>query len=164
MAGTNAQFDAQAFRDAISFAMTMGLPQDPSERATFFFRAEKVYRRWDETLATPAWVDVDASDIRLDQNGNPLDPGIRVVKLSPEPVRIPVAVEFDTASIDERPVGSFKPTKASITILDEHWPDVSTAVEVELGGDRYVISYKHPPMGLFDVTIYTVECFAQSET
>lgn len=157
MAGTNAQFDAQAFREAIGFAMTMGLPEDPSERATFHFRPTVEY--W-TTDATPTQV----INPRLDASGNPLDPNIRVRRINPTPVRIPVAVEFDTAAVDERPVGAFKPTKATITILDEHWSDVSTAVEVELGGDRYVISYSHPPMGLFNVTIYTIECFARAET
>lgn len=157
MAGTNAGFDAKAFRDAMKFAMNMGLPQKTEERATFHFRPTKTY--W-TTDATPTQV----LNPRLDQNGNPLDPNIRTVRTFPTPVQIPVAVDFDTAAVDERPVGAFKPTKVTITIIDEYWPQVAEAVEVELGGDRYVISYRHPPMGLFDVTIYTIECFAQSET
>lgn len=157
MAGTDAGFNSQEFREAITFAMNMGLPQDPSERATFHFRATRTY--W-TTDATP----VEVVNPRVDQNGNPIDPNIRVVRDHPTPVQIPVAVEFGTAGVDERPVGSFKPTKATITVLDEYWPQVKNAIEVELGGDRYVISFRHPPVGLFDVTIYTIECFAQSET
>lgn len=155
MAGTDASFDAQGFREAIQFAMVMGLPQDSSERATFHFKA------------TTSYVDAAGDPVanpRVDQDGNPLDPSIRVVRTHPDPVQIPVAVEFNTATLDERPVGAFKPTRVSITILDTHWPQVEQAIEVELGGDRYVISYERPPVGLFEVTIHTIECFAQSET
>lgn len=155
MAGANAQFDAQAFREAIDFAMSMGLPEDPSERATFHFRPTVEYWKGGVKLDTTP---------RLDASGNPLDSSIRVRRINPAPVRIPVAVEFSTAAVDERPVGAFKPTKVTITIMDEYWPEVEDAIEVELGGDRYVISYSHPPMGLFNVTIYTIECFARSET
>lgn len=155
MAGTDASFDATQFRDAIKFAMNMGLPDDPNERATFYFRP------------TMRYVDQagnEAINPRLDQNGKPLDPSIRIVREHPTPVQVPVAVEFNTANVDERPVGAFKPTRVSITVLDEHWPRVEQAIEVELGGDRYVISYERPPVGLFEVTIHTIECFAQSET
>lgn len=155
MAGTDSGFDAPGFREAITFAMNMGLPQDVSERATFHFKPTRSYQDSSGNVVL---------NPRVDQNGQPLDPSIRVVRTHPAPVQVPVAVEFDTAGLDERPVGSFKPTKVSITVLDEHWPQVSSAIEVELGGDRYVISYTQPPVGLFDVTIYTMECFARSET
>lgn len=159
MAGTDAGFDATGFREAITFAMNMGLPQDTSERATFHFKPDGL-TYIDTSLATPA----EVQDPRLDQNGNPLNPAIRVERSRPDPVQVPVAVEFSTAGLDERPVGSFKPTKVSVTVLDQHWPQVKDAIEVELGGDRYVISYTQPPVGLFEVTIYTMECFARSET
>lgn len=158
MAGTDASFDATAFRDAIQFAMVMGLPQETDERATFLFPATTVYM--DMSQATPALV----TDPRVDQNGNPLNPNIKRERTRPDEVQVPVAVEFSTARMDERPVGSFKDTRVSITVLDKHWPDVKDAVEVKLGGDTYVISYTHPPVGLFEVTIYTMECFARSET
>lgn len=158
MAGTDASFDAGAFRDAIEFAMVMGTPQGAAERATFLFPATTTY--YDTTGATP----VEVVNPRTDQNGNPLNPDIRREQVRPASVQVPVAVEFNTANMDERPIGSFKATRASITVLDEHWPQVKDAVEVQLGGDTYVISYTHPPVGLFEVTIYTMECFARSET
>lgn len=155
MAGTNEAFDATAFRDAIEFAMTMGLPQDTNERPTFHFEPTKAYvdRNGDPVV-----------DPRVDQDGNPIDPNIRVTTTPPDPVQIPCAVEFSTSRPDERPVGSFKATKATITILDTHWPQVEDAIEVSLGGDRYAISYEHPPPGLFDATVHMIECFAISET
>lgn len=155
MAGTDSRFDATEFRDAIEFAMTMGLPEDTDERPTFHFKAVRAY---EDRNGNPV------VDPRVDQDGNPIDPNIRVTTTPPDPVQIPCAVEFDTARPDERPVGSFKSTKASITILDVHWPQVEDAIEVELGGDRYAISYERPPNGLFEATVHTVECFAIAET
>jgi hypothetical protein len=132
-----------------------------SERATFHFRRTKTY----EQQVLGVWETVTSPPLVLDQDGNPLDKTVRVRQvLSKQPVRIPVAVEFSTSSLDERPIGAFKATKATLTILDTHWPQVQDAIEVELGGDHYVISYAHPPMGLFEVTVHMIECFARSET
>lgn len=154
MAGTDASFDATAFREAIEFAMVMGLPREDDERATFLFPATVEYEKDGEIIPKP----------RTDQNGNPLDPSIKVVRTRPTQVQIPVAVEFSPTGSDERPVGAFRDTRARITVLDKHWPQVKDAIEVVLGGDTYVISYTHPPVGLFEVTIYTMECVARSET
>ena len=148
MAGSDPRFNPVQFRDAITFAMNMGLPTDDSESATFHFRKTKQF----------------PTGTRLDQDGNPLDPNVLPVVERPEPVKVPCAVEFSPAGLDERPVGAFKPTKAVITILDVHWPQVQDAIEVELGGDRYVISYTEPPIGLFEVTVYRMVCFARQET
>lgn len=154
MAGSDPGFDPQAFRDAIEFAMSMGLPQDEDERATFHFPAVTVYRDSNGDEVTP----------RTDKNGNPLDHTIRVSKERPDPVQVPVAVEYSpTGNADERPVGSFRQTRARVTALDRHWDQIKDAVEVELGGDFYVISYHHPPVGLFEVTVYTMECLARNE-
>lgn len=162
MAGTDSGFSAAAFREAIEFAMVMGLPQSEDERATFHFKPDTTaYYRNGERLYPDG---TDSNEPRTDKNGNPLDSTIRVKQEAPEPVRVPVAVEFNPTNTDERPVGAFRNTRVRITALDEHWPDIKDAIEVELGGDMYVISYHHPPVGLFEVTVYTMECVARSET
>lgn len=149
MAGiTGSGFDAADFRAGISFAMTMGLPQDTSERATFHFR---------QTISYPLGT-------RLDSEGKPFDLTIEPEVDGPEPVQIPCAVEFFGAYGEEGPVGVFESARAIITILDTNWPTVENAIEVTLGGDRYTIAYKEPPLGLFDVTIHRLRCEAIDET
>lgn len=148
MAGTDSRFDASAFRDAVHFAMNMGLPQTESERATFHFRGVKTW--------PPGTV--------LDQDGTPINPNISPTTVTPDPVQIPCAVEFSQAKPDELPAGQFIPTKATVTILDEDYPQVKDAIEVELNGDRYAIRYTPPSMGLFEVTVYQFICFAKDES
>lgn len=141
-------FNAAAFRDGVTFAMTMGLPQDTSQRATFYFQ---------ETTSYP-------NGTALDSEGRPFDLTIEPTVTSPAPVQIPCAVEFVAAWDGSSPVGVFESTKAVITILDTNWPAVEDAIEVSLGGDRYKIAYKEPPLGLFDVTVYRLRCEAIDET
>ena len=156
MAGTNASFDATEFRDGIELAMTMSLPNEESLRATFHFPL------------TTSYVDQNGDPVinpKVDQDGSPLDPSIRIVRTpSADPVQVPVAIEFAVATPQELPVGQFEPTRATLTILDRHWPAVQDAHEVSLGGDRYVIAYRLPPIGIFEATIHQVQCYAKSET
>lgn len=150
MAGSGAAsgFDSAGFRAAIRFAMTMGAPPVTADKATFRFR---------KTRSFP-------TGTRLDQEGNPLDPTIAVTVVEPTPVVLDnVAVEFQTADPQELPVGNFRPTKAVLTLLDEEWATVDEAIEVQLGGDTYVIGYVHPPLGLFDVGVIQVSCFGVNE-
>lgn len=148
MAGSDPGFDSDAFRTAVRFAMTMGSPTLTADKATFRFRKTRTF----------------PTGTRLDQEGNPLDPTVAATTVEPTPVVMDnVAVEFQTADPQELPVGNFRPTKAVLTLLDEEWATVSDAIEVELGGDTYMIGYVHPPLGMFDVTVIQLSCFGINE-
>lgn len=147
MAGSHPSFDAAQFRESIKFAMDMGLPSDPTQRATFRFRK------------TTSW----PPGTRLDQEGNAIDPNVSPIVSEPDPVQISCAVEFSQASPEELPVGQIVQAKATITVLDVDYEKVQGAVEVDLGGDRYVIRYEEPPVGLFEVTVHRLVCYAKDE-
>lgn len=147
MAGTNPGFNAAEFRDGIKLAMNMGLPGVVTDRPTFHFKTVRSY---------PAGT-------RLNAEGEPFDPNTPILITEPPPVQIPCAVEVAQVTPEELPVGPFRQVKATITILDEQWPQVKDAYEVSLGGSRYVVSYTPPPVGLFDVTVYTFVCYAKAE-
>lgn len=156
MAGANPSFDAATFRDGILTAMRMGAPPEVSQRATFLFRrgAQRYFRDGEE-IPPP----------RLDQEGKPLDPTIRVESVpAREPLQTDCAVEFESATADEVPVGNFRPAKVVITLLEEEYEQVQDAIEVRLGGDVYVIGYQRPPMGLFQVGVRQFVAFARDET
>lgn len=153
MATTNdpraASFDAAKFRDAITFVMTMGLPDTTNERATFQWRPEKDFAIADPTENPYSW---DASPITSETHAD---------------VQIPVAVEFSgnvSGVTDTNMVGNFENPYAVLTILDTYHGEVEGANTVLLGGNTYVIRYTEPPIGLFDVTVYRLHLQAIDES
>lgn len=143
-----AAFNATQFRDAIKFSMNMGLPETESERATF---------RW-ETERT--WTISDSGGEPFDIHSDP------ATVVEHEDVQIDVAVEFANVrgSDDSTAIGEFTAGRALITVLDEDMPSIEGADTVLLGGNTYDIKFIRPPLGLFDVTIYQLDCEARDET
>ena len=143
-----ASFDSTEFRDAIKFAMNMGLPDDETERATFRWTTER-------TFAT------------ADSGGSPFDiHATPVTEVERADVLIDVAVEYGSVRGQDAgtSVGEFTSSRAVITVLDEDYVSIVGADMVLLGGDTYDIKFVRPPIGLFDVTIYQLDCEARDET
>lgn len=158
MAGTYDRFPRQVVEDGIRFAMRMGAPNQVKDQATFHFRAQRVY----------------PPGTRLDQEGKPLNSSIRGEVVHPDPLVLEeVAVEHDDAAPGALPVGTKRPTKVTLTLLQGEYDlikeraqeaDEEFAYEVSLGDDRYRIGYRKPPIGLFDMTVHQLVCYAMGET
>lgn len=147
MAGTNSGFNSAQFREAIRFAMQMGTPNKPSEKATFQWAANKEF-------ATP-----DVSNRPYNWTATPV-----VENLHPD-VQVLCAVEFSgSASGSGTEMGTFERTSAVLTLLDQEYEKVKGANRVLLGGNRYEIMFTAPPTGLFDVTVYSIHCQAIDES
>src|SRR5690606_34447436 len=111
-----AGFNAAAFREAITNVMMMGLPPDQQQQATFQWRVERSYEA------------EDADGLPYDFSAVPTS------ETTHEDVRIPVAVEFaarPAGSLDTS-MGQFDTSRAILTILDTHYPQVATATHVLL--------------------------------
>ena len=151
MAGTTdpraAAFNADAFRDAIRFSMTLGLPQAEQLRATFRWSAVKNYQI------------EDPEGLPYNFNSTPTE-----VVDTPDDVQVPVAVEFAEGSMEGNSVGEFISSKAILTILDIDYSLVEGADTVLLGGGKYKIDFVAPPIGLFDVTIWQLYLTALDES
>lgn len=148
MADAISGFDVDAFRTNIHFVMNLGLPQAEVDRPTFYFRQVKSY----------------PPGTRVDTEGSPLDPRIEVTVTSPDPVQVPCAVEFEPTTQDsEGLVGTFRNTRATLTVLDVDYELIKEAIEVSLGQVRYNISYQSPPVGLGPATVYTLHCFPKTD-
>lgn len=154
--GINSTFDATAFRNGIRFAMQMGAPPDVTRQATFVFPAgARRYERAGVVLAAAP---------RLDRDGRPFDPTVAVIVEPGRQVVVDCAVEITRADADEGPAGTFRHTKAMITVLDEQYALVKGCAELLFNGDKYVFGYEPEGLGLFSVGVNTMIFYARDET
>ena len=136
-------FDADGFRSNIVATMVMGLPVEDELKPTFYFRA---------TLSYP-------SDTKLDGSGKPIDARVRPTVTSPDPVQIPVAIEYVTDTTnDEGMVGTYWSDRAIVTVLDAQYALVEDAIEVDLSGRRYLIQ-NSTALALGPVGVWQLYCF-----
>lgn len=148
MAGTSADFDADAFKEAIRAAMLMGMPNNVSERATFRWTTEKTF-----SLADPA--------------GSPYDLTATPVTTTAHPdVQVPVAVEFVSrvSTTQFTAAGEFDQARAVITVLGDDYDQIEGADQVVLSGNTYDLIFVAPKMGLFDVDVVQIHALARDET
>jgi hypothetical protein len=151
MAGTNAAFDANAFRTAIRSAMLMGQPNDPADQVTF------VWLEKDTFAAEGYGPETDP----YDWTATPT-----TVVPARQTIQVNCAVEFQPGNMDGEPMGPFDANRATLTLLDEDWALVSgppTADQVLIGGIVYVIDPPGGvPSGLFDVTVWQLRVSARA--
>lgn len=143
----SSKFNAAKFRFAIENAMLMGMPENGGEQATFMWRPDREFAKQDRRRKPYNWTATPVTDE------------------THEPVTIPVAVEFSQNSrvSSETVVGSFNTPRATITVLDTHYPQVETADLVKFDDGIYKIEFWAPPQGLFPVTIYQCYVVAYDE-
>lgn len=145
MAGTNPDFSAAEFRAGIRFAMEMAAPPVAADQATFIFASQLVY-----TGPT------DDQDV-------PFDPDSTVTRTTPPPVKVACSIEY----LDREGVpivfGEVTPSRIKITLLDQEYALVKTAIAVVIGGEKYVYKFTEPPSGLFDVGLWVMNFTAEND-
>lgn len=142
-----AGFNAARVREGIRRAMRMGSPNQTADKATFVFSRD---------------VDVDGP---VDPVGVPYDVAEpAVADTTPDDiVKDVVAVELGGPGGRETSFGRLEENEAVLTIFDEDYADVATAVAVRLGGDLYHIDSKEV-VAMFDIDVYQLRLTAQDET
>lgn len=142
-----ASFDASAFREAIVFAMNMGMPEDECERATFKWKKEITYSVADPSSRPYRW---DETPERI---------------VAKEDCQIPVAIERSPGlASSETAIASIQSPRIIVTVLDEHYASVESADTIEVDGAEYTINFVAPPVSLFEVTVYTIYAQAIDES
>jgi hypothetical protein len=150
-------FDKTGFEHAIRFAMQMGTPNDP-DRAPVFIKKVTTLTYFEGST------EVAASSLRLDRDGRPLNPNIRVQKAADQSVTVDCAIEVARADADELPVGSFRPTKVIATLLDDDYALIDGCRELRYNGDTYIYGYEPEAYGLFDAGVHTIVFYALDES
>lgn len=140
-------FDATQFRNAITSAMEMGLPQNEEERITFRWKVKKTF-----------------TGNAADRSGVPFNLNAAPATVEDKPdVQIPATAEMTRISPDGTAIGSMDHPYVLITILDTHYPQTEGANQILLGGDIYQIDFRAPPFGLGEVTVYQMYATALDE-
>jgi hypothetical protein len=153
-------FDAAQFRDAIRFAMQMGAPSDPARAPRFIRRGGgRTYWLGDVQQFPPP-----TGTLRVDRDGNPLNPEVEVRTQPDTEYRVDCAVEIQPVETDELPVGNFRNTKAVVTLLDQQYAEVEGVHEMVYNGDRYLFGYEPEINGLFDVDTHQLVFYALADT
>ena len=154
--GISADFDAEQFRKSIRFAMQMGTPPDEGKQPVFVFRptSRSYWKNGVQLGSAP----------RLDRDGKPLDPKVEVRVVEAATKTVDCAVEIVRADAAELPVGTFRQTKAIVTLLDEQYEQVKGCTELVFNGDRYRFGYEPEGLGLFSVGINTMIFYPVEET
>lgn len=136
-----ADFDADLFRSAIVSTMEMGMASggNPVQECIFKWTDKHTYTS-------------------SDQEGAPYDfAASPATTVTHEDVKVPVAIElFPSDDKGSSALGELDQVKAAITVLDTYYDQVRTADLISLGHSLYTIDYVAPPVGLFDVNIYTL--------
>lgn len=144
-----ASFNSDEFRDAIRFAMNMGLPENEDERIIFKWNVVKTYDNPDPAGKPYFWnQSSDTTTTHAD-------------------VSVPAAVEFfhnKSSGKAGTPFGEIDSPYIIATLLDEDYENVRGAEIIEIDGSTYMVNFVAPPMGLFDTTIYQIFATAEDET
>jgi len=153
--GILANIDAVAVRNALRFAMQFGAPPEDARKATFVFPSSgKTYTKGLVTVTNP----------RLDRDGVPLDPEIKVTKATPTEVQVDCAVEVNDVRPEELPVGKYRATKATVTVLDEQYALIKGCKEMRFNGDRYAYDSEQYGLGLAQIGVYVMHFFGIDES
>jgi hypothetical protein len=147
MATSDPGFDAAGFRRQIKQAMNMGAPPDVDAQVTFHFPNVLVYNS-----------NVDGANV-------PFDPTSTVTTATPRPpIRVDCAVEYFDSENQPTNFGLLAPSRIVVTVLDVDYEKVKDCAYVVAHGDRYNYRRTEPPVGLFDVGVYTLHFATNSET
>lgn len=156
--GFDVDFDKEAFENGIRFSMQMGAPNDLDRQAVFIKKSTTVRYFLGSTEVFPG------ADLRTDRDGKPLNPDVRMEAGTDQEIPVDCAIEITKADADELPVGDFRPTKATVTVLDSDYLDIEGCQEMRYNADRYLFGYEPEADGMFDSGVHQLVFYAVDDS
>jgi hypothetical protein len=158
--GIAVNFPTETVRNALLFAMQMGAPNMSGREIAFVKKAPgRRYFLDDEEQFQPP-----LGTLRLDRDGRPLNPEIRVEQTPDDRIVVDAAIEIDDASAEEMPVGKFRPVRATVTLMQQEYDLIQGIKELEYNGDRYGFSHEPEIPALFDLDFHVLVFYAIDES
>lgn len=161
--GIPAGFDSSQVRNALLFAMQMGTPNKETERVRFVKKSPGRRYFLDDVEKFPP----PLGDLRLDRDLKPLNPNIVVQVDDDVPIPLDVSIEITQVNAEELPVGSFRPVKAEVTMMQQEYDQMvaeQAGKEMLYNNDRYGYAYETEAIGLFDMTFHVLIFYAIDES
>jgi hypothetical protein len=148
-------FNEAEMRYALLETMKMGLPEDPAQRLTWYWKRERVYSPDDQAGNPYDWTAPPVSD-------TPANPALPDTG-DDQSLQVPYALEFSArpAGSASTVLGEIDTSRAIVTMLDSDFERIKTADYAVIDDSRYRIQFDAPPMGLFGLTVWQV--FLESE-
>lgn len=148
MAGTDSRFSATRFREGITFAMTMGFPDQAAQQITWQWLTERTFSKADSGGDPFTWTSGQVTSTTTITD-----------------LIVNCAVKFvpagGTSRVGGTSLGVFDTTHLEVTMLDTDWdlliahgtrfPD-----QAIIEDNIYKVQYVAPPIGLFNVTVYQI--------
>ena len=136
MAGTSDGFDKSAFEAGIRTAMGLGAPVAVADQAKFYF----------PKVTTSA---ADANGVPFALNATPT--------VTQKPAQV-VACAIETVEVADQDtrLGTVRPSRLKVTLLEAEHTTVKGCAYVVVGGDRFDYRHTDPPVGLYDASVWTM--------
>jgi len=132
------RFTADKVREKLRFAVEMGLPQDPTNRPTFYFDPPEV--------SGPT-----------DGNGRPWDPQTATPVSPPTPPKqVACTIEVREGEKDETRFGPFEAQELVLGFFEDEWAEIEGWTRVAIDGRWYRRSYPLTVTTLFDLSFRQV--------
>lgn len=153
--GIAVDFPELEFRNAIAFAMQMGRANASLQPVFVFPSGNRAYYKNGTLLDPPP---------RLDRDGRPFDPEVEVRVEPPRSVTVDCAVEIEEVNREELPVGNFRPSKATVTVLDTAHAQITGCREMRYNGDLYLFAFEPEVNGMFGVNVHSMIFYALKDS
>lgn len=151
-------FTESTFRAAISNTMLMGIPENPAERLTWWWRRDQTYSPDDPAGDPYDWNERPV----IDKPGNP-DLQLRTDTGQEQSLVVNYALEYAArpAGGANTAFGEIDTSRATISLADTDYEQIKSADYATIGNVTYRIQFHGPPIGLFGFTLH--QLFIEAE-
>jgi hypothetical protein len=149
-------FTEATFRDAVKNTMLMGIPENPAERLTWWWRRDQVYSPDDPAGVTYDWTQAPVTDL-------PGNPKLKDPAGDDQSLVVNYALEYSArpAGGSNTAFGEIDTSRAIISLADTDYEQIKTADYATVGNVTYRIQFHGPPIGLFGFTLH--QLFLEAE-
>jgi hypothetical protein len=143
-------FNEGAFRTAILNTMLMGMPEDPTQQLTWWWRRDLTYSPDDPAGSPYDWTQAPVANVPGNPKAKDEGPSVE------QRLVVPYALEYSARQVGAASTvfGEIDTSRAVVSLTDTDYEKIKTADYATIGDTTYRIQFKGPAIGLFGYTLY----------